>query len=155
MKPRLLDLFCGADGAAIKARFWSYVDKRERHECWPWTGATRGNGYGQLAMRPLSPQKAHRVSFVLAWGWEPNAVLHKCDNPICVNPRHLFGGTQADNMRDAAAKLRTRAKVTPAVKSTILAMHEAGCSHRVIGRQVGLHHSTVGRTIRDYIRAAA
>jgi hypothetical protein len=107
-----------------------------------------------MSVRPLSPQKAHRLSFVVAFGWEPDAVLHKCDNPSCVNPRHLFGGTQADNMADAARKWRTWSKVTPAVRSTILALYECGLSHRMIGRQVGLHHSTVGRTIRGEYHAA-
>lgn len=157
-RPRLLDLFCGAGGAAIEARFWKYVLKRSDNECWPWKGATRPNGYGQLNVARV-PEKAHRISFLIAFGWLPSGrgggVLHICDNPICVNPRHLFAGTQADNLADAARKWRTAGRVTREVRSTILALHELGLSHRTIGRQVGLAHSTVGRIIRGEYRAAA
>ena len=153
-RPRLLDLFCGAGGAAIEERFWSHVAKAGRDDCWEWTASRRQNGYGQMNVGRY-PEKAHRISFLIAFGWLPDAVLHKCDNPPCVNPRHLFGGTQADNMADAARKWRTAGRVTPAVRSTILAMAELGMSHRAIGRQVGVAHSTVGRVIRRKYRAAA
>lgn len=146
-RPRLLDLFCGAGGAAIERRFWSYVDRRGPDECWPWVGATREHGYGQMAMRPLSPQKAHRISFVLAFGWEPPAVMHKCDNPPCVNPRHLFGGTQKDNMADAAAKGRYSRQIQEPVKSTVRALSECGMSQRAIARQVGIDRRSVGRIV--------
>ncbi len=146
-RPRLLDLFCGAGGAAIEERFWSHVDKRRDDKCWYWTGATRGYGYGQMSMRPLSPQKAHRVSFVIAFGWEPPAVMHKCDNPVCVNPRHLFGGTQKDNMADAAAKGRYARQIQEPVKVTVRALAEAGMAQRAIARQVGIDRRSVGRIL--------
>jgi hypothetical protein len=95
------------------------------------------------------PEKAHRISFLLAFGWLPPAVLHKCDNPPCVNPRHLFGGTQALNMADAVAKGRhSTHKVTPDVRATVLALAELGLTQRAIGRQVDLNRSTVGLVIR-------
>jgi hypothetical protein len=147
MRPRLLDLFCGAGGAAIEARFWKYVDKRGPEECWPWTGARRENGYGQLAVRPLAPQKAHRLAFIIAFGWEPDAVLHKCDNPPCVNPRHLFGGTQKENMADAAAKGRYARQIQEPVKCTVRALAEIGMSQRAIARQVGINRRSVGRIL--------
>lgn len=80
--------------------------------CWLWTASCYPNGYGVFN----SPRGnyAHRNSWVFYRGGIPNGmqVLHRCDNPICVNPDHLFLGTQADNIRDMDKKGR-RARVGP------------------------------------------
>lgn len=82
-------------------RFWDRVPIAGEDECWEWLGAILGNGYGQFSS--FSGSHAHRVM------WEivnrlpvpPGLmVLHSCDNPPCVNPRHLRVGTASDNMRD-------------------------------------------------------
>lgn len=88
--------------------FYSKVNKTE--SCWLWTGGIfKGYGYGQFAVK-RHPQKAHRVSWVLNCGAIPEdkKVLHTCDNPLCVNPKHLFLGTQLDNARDMVNKGRNR-----------------------------------------------
>lgn len=160
MRPRLLDVYScagGAGRAAIERRFWSHVDKRGPDECWLWTVSTRETGYGQMNIARI-PEKAHRVSFLIAFGWLPPAVLHKCDNPPCVNPRHLFGGTQADNMADAIAKGRHTSvgqRMPEGVRSTIVALAECGLSQRAIARQVGVDRRTVGRVLKGVNDAAA
>lgn len=86
-------------------RFWAKVKKTE--ECWEWTAALSSTGYGQIGVnRKLI--FAHRFSYVLHYGNIPEGlfVLHKCDNPKCVNPDHLFAGTQTDNMQDCSKKGR-------------------------------------------------
>lgn len=80
--------------------------------CWEWPMSRTHAGYGQLAGMTNGKQVnhyAHRVSYFLAYGpFRRDAVIcHKCDNPACINPDHLFLGTQKDNMRDCSGKGRT------------------------------------------------
>jgi hypothetical protein len=88
--------------------FWDRVDRSG--DCWRWTGARNANGYGILTRRRLNLRSvlAHRYSWMLANGPIPAGlhVLHRCDNPPCVRPGHLFLGTDADNNADMRRKGR-------------------------------------------------
>lgn len=83
--------------------------------CWSWRGSTHPGGYGSLRIGLEKPVLAHRMAWVAAFGYIPDGlcVLHSCDNPSCVNPGHLFLGTQLDNMRDKVRKGRLRFGVNP------------------------------------------
>jgi hypothetical protein len=86
-------------------RFWSKVDKSG--ECWLWTKAHMKNGYGETFANG-HVLYTHRVAYELTYGSVPDGlfVCHRCDNPGCVRPDHLFAGTHTDNMRDMIAKGR-------------------------------------------------
>lgn len=98
------------------SRYQSKIEKRGRHQCWPWLGTpdTCSIGYGRIS-RAGKLLYAHRV------GWElANAVpipagqviRHSCDNPICCNPNHLVPGRQADNVADMNGRGRGRPHLT-------------------------------------------
>lgn len=80
-------------------------------ECWPWLGTVDERGYGRVHYK-ASKIKAHRVSFEMVNGHiqDGNIICHKCDNPNCVNPNHLFEGTSKDNAQDMVSKGRQNPK---------------------------------------------
>jgi hypothetical protein len=129
--------------------------------CWLWLGSRHriGHGYASLNGRV---QYAHRVSWQLTHGAIPDGqvVCHKCDNPPCVNPEHLFVGTQGDNMRDAASKgrlseaQRRDAKLSEASVRQIKSLLAAGVSQQSIAASVGVSRTCIsaistGRNWKD------
>lgn len=97
------------------ARFWSKVDRRGDDECWPWTGGAHPRGYGRFTLQHPRTVAAHRFAWEIANGREfPRGLngCHRCDNPPCVNPAHIWPGTQAENLADMYAKGR-RGRTTP------------------------------------------
>lgn len=135
-------------------RFWRFVEKTE--SCWNWTGANDGKGYGLFTLAGGRQRRAHRYSFELAFG--PLAagsyVCHRCDNPSCVRPSHLFEGTPADNARDRAAKGRGApqagehnplAKLSSADVAAIRTARASGQLLREIAAKYGIAESAVSR----------
>jgi hypothetical protein len=92
-------------------RFWGHVDSSRwpSEGCWEWMGRRDEKGYGRIGFQGQSNRRAHRVAFSLTFGSLPAAVAicHRCDNPSCCNPAHLFLGSQAENIADRHEKGRT------------------------------------------------
>lgn len=105
----------------LAARFWNKVQIATDADCWEWT-AYRGNGgpgknYGKLGIEGRI-HFAHRIAWELTYGPIPDGsrVLHRCDNPPCCNPAHLFLGTLSDNMQDMWDKQRHGPRRPPQLK---------------------------------------
>jgi hypothetical protein len=90
-------------------RFNSKWQEDKATGCWVWTASRTSKGYGQIKIPKTRRQiPAHRLSYLIHRGPIPlkKCVLHKCDNPPCVNPDHLFVGTKMDNALDMVSKMR-------------------------------------------------
>lgn len=144
----------------IADRFWPKVDQTGK--CWVWTGHRNWGGYGRVSIGTGANRSlyryAHRVSYELAYGPVPEgqSVLHRCDNPPCVRPEHLFLGTQRDNNDDRDTKNRVQhgsshvnAKLTEADARRARTLYATGAiSQRALADVFGVSH----RTISDLLR---
>lgn len=146
--------------------------------CWEWTGAT-DNRYG-LVQFQKKKYKAHRFAFECLVGPIPDGkvVCHRCDNPPCCNPEHLFVGTQSENLKDAASKGRNAMQLYPHLSTLrahwqpaksgeehhnatikdaqiaeIFRMKASGASCRAIAAVFGVHNTTISKILRGKVRA--
>lgn len=136
-------------------RFWAKVQKTDA--CWLWTGGTNEWGYGSFYWRERSGAKggmraAHRAAYELAVGRIPPGmhVLHRCDNPPCCRPDHLFLGTNADNSTDKVDKRRhpygvtsPNHKLTDDAIRAIRAEASAGVTHRVLAKRFNVSQPAI------------
>lgn len=109
--PSQNQLYCSRDCAGTAksdpaARFWAKVD--QSGDCWVWTAGKTKAGYGIFHPRHGLTVYAHRYAFELTYGAMPEGQMacHRCDNPPCVRPDHLFAGAALDNAADMTAKGR-------------------------------------------------
>lgn len=144
-------------GSDIK-RFWSKVVKGLRDDCWLWMAALEHGrfkhrqGYGVIRVQGRLV-RAHTISYALVHGYDHGLfVLHECDEPRCVNPRHLKGGTQRQNLEDMRARGRNRkARGSASGKSKLEAsdVHQIrerlkeGEKNIVLAREFGVHSASI------------
>jgi hypothetical protein len=129
-----------------------------RSRCILWKGALDADGYGQLTRRWRGTRRAPRKAFFDAYGFLPEVVMHLCDNPPCVNPQHLRGGTKIDNIADMWSKGRgskpprnphLRGEKAPWSKlkekdvKLIRLLVKAGFSQRVLAKVYGVSPATI------------
>lgn len=134
--------------------------KESENGCWEWTGG-KSHGYGQVRIREVwgnRPVYAHRASFVV-YHLQPIpkglVICHTCDNPCCINPGHLFLGTQDENLKDMANKGRSclgakngMTKFTEEDVLNIKAEVNAGVKQYVVSEKYGISQAQVSRIMR-------
>ncbi len=138
----------------VIARFWSYTDIRKTDECWPYRRYCRPDGYGQFTHDRVN-YATHRFAYAVTYGpFEDRlSVLHKCDNPPCCNPCHLFLGLAFDNVHDAMSKGRRRREEAEDNPNALLdwaKIHEIRASRksqRALAKEYNVSPSTIGRVI--------
>lgn len=151
-------------GALLEKRLGRLIARRTEYRedtgCWVWTGARKNYGYGVLSVAGRY-WRVHRLVAMIVLGLTEEsglAALHRCDNPPCVNPDHLFLGTRADNNRDRDEKGRGRcvsgplhpnAKLTREIAAAIRHRVVVGGEHqRAVASEFRVAQSTVGRIAR-------
>lgn len=149
------------DDLKLANRFWAKVSRSSPDQCWPWTAARYWHGYGKIGIDGKTAY-AHRIVWAMTRGPIPSGldVLHRCDNPPCVNPAHLFLGDHSDNMRDRVQKGRnnppqgSRNGIAKFTEDGVLKIRERwrnGEQINGLAREFGVMPSTI-RTIVTYKR---
>lgn len=138
-------------------RFWEKVQIGDADDCWPWTAACDQWGYGIFGSADLPTPFAHRIGFYLTYHYWPPVVMHSCDNPPCVNPKHLLPGTHALNVADRDRKGRRvvpkgeanwATKYSDALKERLYEMWDAGGVTRTeLAYHFGMSRSSVYRLL--------
>jgi len=136
-------------------RFFKKVLIAPFHECWEWLAYKSWDGYGYFNSGKRN-ELAHRFSYRMFIGEIPISlcVLHKCDNPSCVNPEHLFIGTNDDNVKDKVQKTRqacgermNRGSATAEDVAEIRRMHASGIRQSCICRLFKISSGSVSKII--------
>ena len=145
-------------GKAIE-RFWKHVEKTDDASCWNYTGYILNSGYGHFVIGKKRI-RAHRLSWLINNGEIPEGMLicHTCDNRKCVNPKHLFIGTNKDNALDREEKGRGAhnntkpqygeknglSKLTRFKVDEILELYkESGCTQQALADEFNVSRSTI------------
>ncbi len=145
----------------IAARFCGYVSKSDG--CCEWPAYRLWTGYGRFKSGGLQ-HRAHRFAWVLTHGEPPPGMLvcHRCDNPACVRPDHLFLGTHADNARDMVSKGRApkgsgrvgsqcvTSKLTEAIVLQARVEHAQGITYQELAEKYGVARDTIRDAVRGF-----
>lgn len=152
IRPRV---YAGGDQERLKSK----TVVNDATGCWEWIASLNTNGYGQFRFRETN-YPAHRAAWILFRGEIPAdkttaygtmQVLHRCDNPVCVNPDHLFLGTQTDNINDAVGKNRWGERGCPGEShgraivtvDDVRAIRASSESNGVLAKRYGISKSAV------------
>lgn len=154
---KMRDYFCVRCGAVSsiapqEVRFWAKVDKNAPGGCWIWTGAKRPSGHGNFTWDG-KVGRPHRMAWKMIMGSLPKwtdygdpILCHKCDDPACVRPKHLYIGTQQQNMRDVLIRGNPkRTKLTPSKVKEMRQLHAEGVTNKDIAYRFDVHEMVAYR----------
>lgn len=138
----------------LLTRFWSKVDKNGpvmpymNTPCWVWQGQRDRKGYGRFYFGSTGRVAAHRLAYELENGPVLNELFacHHCDNPPCVNPDHIFPGTNLDNSMDAIKKGRRNPLKLPPTK-VLVELRRSGLTLQAIASRYNAHHDSVRQAL--------
>lgn len=145
----------------VTAKFWRYVNIAGENECWEWLGSLNEKGYGKISVGRKFELRAHRLSYSLSINKPMSSnlcVLHSCDNPMCVNPKHLSEGTHADNTKDCVNKGRNSPPPvsygenhhnTKITNEEFQNIQNDNRKYKLIAKEYNLCEETVGRIKRN------
>lgn len=138
----------------IVERFMRKVKRPDAGDgCWEWQGRRSVKGYGQtrVMLAKWESWQSHRLAYYLFYGVHPGAlcVCHSCDNRACVNPAHLWLGTNADNVRDRQLKQRHFKKIDTDDIPRVLEMRRLGATLLQIAAEFGVAFQTISDLLRD------
>jgi hypothetical protein len=136
--------------ATFEERFWSKVNFRLLPDaCWEWTASTDTSGYGLFGLASSRMRGAHRIAFELWNKIKPKGlVLHKCNNPLCVNPKHLYDGSRYQNNMDTLNSGKGPNKLT---KEQALEIKEKAKTQTQtqLAKEYGVTQSNVSRIVNN------
>lgn len=152
----------GGPARPIRERFEEKISPEPNTGCHLWLGAKMKNGYGRFGVASGDVRQAHRVALDLDGrpAGDDQVVIHICNNRLCVNPKHLQAGTQAENMRQAAQEGRMStwqrahgeacglSKLTRVAVDQIRQRFGSGETRAVIARDLGLNWTTIDSVIK-------
>lgn len=141
-------------------RFWRFVDKNgpviypELGKCWIWTGGTNGK-YGWFWNGKVS-ERASKFSYNQEYGLIPDGkeICHRCDNPICINPKHLYAGTRSQNVQDCVRRGRHVTKIGLWFKEHPRLFGEKNGNSRLTQKEVSCIRKSYIPRDREYGRTA-
>lgn len=146
---------------SFEKRFWLKVDQSGGLDaCWPWMAGRSKDGYGRIRSPKGYTSVASRIAYELTYGaLEPGYLAcHKCDNPPCCNPTHLFPGTDADNTDDMVSKgrgnwrkgeeVKHKVKLTEAKVIEIRKLYAEGYNQIQLGKMYGVARTLIGTIVR-------
>lgn len=135
----------------LTSRYWEYVDVKNEEECWEWIGTKTAAGYGVIYWENQL-RYAHRLSLEFDGRPVPSRwhACHTCDNPPCVNPKHLFPGTPHENVKDKVSKGRhiygenhPNSKLSDTDVLEIRKLASEGVWQSDLAKQFNVHHSHI------------
>ena len=136
--------------------FWKQVDKdgpvlshcAELGPCWIWCGCRdTKTGYGRTTFNSKTYTASRMVWYLTYGAWPKGDACHRCDNPPCVNPAHLFDGTAKENSIDMVKKGRSAGKLTLLQVEEIKEKYNAGSTLALLAKEYKLNRTTVHRAV--------